>query len=174
MQNIPYYQPYTARFLIEQLQLQPHPEGGYFKETYRASENFSHLPARFVGAERSCSTAIYYLLEANQRSAFHKILSDELWHFHAGVPLEVVGISPQGDFKRWLVGPKLNEGQQFQVVIPAGYWFGSRPLERDSQNYTLVGCTVAPGFDFKDFEMAKRSDLLATYPQYRDVILEFT
>jgi predicted cupin superfamily sugar epimerase len=155
--------------LIERLQLTPHPEGGYFRETYRAAESVggSALPRRFNG-ERSISTAIYFLLEAGQCSHLHRIKSDEVWHFYAGDPLDVVEIDAAGDLRT----TRLGAGGVYQHVVPAGVWFGAAPAE--GGRFALVGCTVAPGFDFADFELADRTALLREYPRHQDWIRRLT
>ena len=143
---------------VEALGLQPHPEGGYFKEVYRSHETLPAdcLPQRFDSA-RSVATSIYYLLEENDFSALHRIRSDEIWHFHDGEALSVEALSPAGERHTWTLGLDLEQNQQPMAVVPAGYWFGARLAE--STGFALVGCTVAPGFDFADFEMADRADL---------------
>ncbi|WP_395017272.1 cupin domain-containing protein [Dongia sp.] len=160
--------------IVEQLQLQPHPEGGWFRETYRAAESVvaAALPRRFNG-ERSISTAIYFLLEAGQCSHLHRIKADEVWHFYAGDPLDVVEIDPAGSLRT----TRLGGGLLYQHVVPAGSWFGAAPAA-DSRfsptGFSLVGCTVAPGFDFADFELAGRDALLAEYPRHQDWIRRLT
>lgn len=155
--------------LIEQLQLAPHPEGGYFRETYRAAESVgaTALFRRFTG-ERSISTAIYFLLEAGQCSHLHRIRSDEVWHFYAGDPLDVMEIDGAGELKVTRIGT----GGVYQHVVPAGVWFGAAPAE--GGRFALVGCTVAPGFDFADFELADRAALLREYPRHQDWIRRLT
>ncbi|GAB2802040.1 cupin domain-containing protein [Rhabdobacter roseus] len=163
-----------ATYWVEKYQMQPHPEGGYFVETYRAAEVLSQaaLPARF-GGDRTFSTAIYFLLESHHVSALHRIQSDELWHFYAGGPLEVYVIYPEdGRLEVIRLGDDPEAGEVFQAAVPAGTWFGSRPAS--GSTYSLVGCTVAPGFDFADFELAERTDLLAKYPQHRALIEALT
>ena len=160
----------TARALrwIETLGLRPHPEGGWFRETYRSAESApaAGLPARF-GGPRAFGTAIYFLLGADAFSALHRIRSDEIWHFYDGDPLEIVLLHPDGRREDQRVGPG-----SFQAVVPAGAWFGARVAVGGS--CALVGCTVAPGFDFADFEMARRGDLLSQFPAHRDIILALT
>lgn len=154
---------------ITQLQLQPHPEGGFFREVYRAAEEIpaSALPPRFSG-NRSFATSIYFLLRAEDISALHRIQQDEIWHFYAGSPLDIHLITPAGEHRVLKLGPDLAGGQQLQQVVSAGCWFGARvPPPGD---YALVGCTVAPGFDFADFELADRATLLAQYPQHHAII----
>lgn len=154
-------------YWIETLDLCPHPEGGYFRETYRSSEEIAHgaLPARFSGA-RAFATAIYFLLPGDAFSAFHRIRADELWHFHAGAALTIHLIAPGGDYRALMVGP---DGP-FQAVVPAGCWFGAEAAGA----YALVSCTVAPGFDFDDFELADRQALSDAYPQHRALIERLT
>ncbi len=158
-----------AHYWVQKYQMQPHPEGGFFVETYRSAESISHaaLPARF-GGNRSFSTGIYFLLENHHFSAFHRIQADEMWHFYAGQPLSVYVIHPDGVLETIKLGANPEQGEVFQAVVPAGTWFGSKPSP-DSE-YSLVGCTVAPGFDFEDFEMATRQELLTTYPQHAEII----
>jgi predicted cupin superfamily sugar epimerase len=158
---------------IRVLGLTPHPEGGFFRETYRADETIAsaHLPARF-GGERAFATAIYFLLEGWQISRLHRIRSDELWHFHAGGPVAVDSIAPDGALGHAVLGPEVEAGQVFQHVVPAGHWFGAA-LERPA-SYALVGCTVAPGFDFAELELAHRDALLAQFPQHRALIERLT
>lgn len=159
----------TADYYVQALTMQPHPEGGYFAETYRSGEIIAHsaLPERFRG-DRTFSTAIYFLLESHHISALHRIQADEVWHFYAGGPLEVFAISPAGELTVIRLGRNFEEGEVFQAVVPAGYWFGSKPAK--GTDFSLVGCTVAPGFDFADFEMADRQTLLTQFPQHKEVI----
>lgn len=164
----------NAAYWVEKYQMQAHPEGGYFAETYRSTEQIPHLamPGRFGGA-RAFSTAIYFLLEGHHYSALHRIEADELWHFYAGDPLEVFVIHPEsGKLKVIRLGNNPDAGEVFLAVVRSGMWFGSKPTAGAS--YSLVGCTVAPGFDFADFELAQRDTLLAKYPQHREVIESLT
>ncbi len=149
--------------------MQAHPEGGYFAETYRSTESIPHsaLPNRFSG-DRNFGTGIYFLLENHHFSALHRIQADEMWHFYAGGPLNVYVIHEDGSLEIIKLGSNPDNGEVFQAVVPAGTWFGSKPAAES--DYSLVGCTVAPGFDFADFELAERVDLLATYPQHEEVI----
>lgn len=165
--------PYPAAYWIDRLRLQPHPEGGFFAETYRSAETTAPgaLPRRFSGT-RALSTAIYFLLENGQTSAFHRIQADEIWHFYAGNPLHVAVIDSAGHLETIRLGPDSAGGQVFQAVVPAGRWFGS--FLPESEGYALVGCTVAPGFDFADFELATRGQLLALFPQHRGTIERLT
>jgi hypothetical protein len=159
----------TAQHYIDHLKLLPHPEGGYYKETYRAEEIIGGqcLPVAF-GGSRNISTAIYYLLEEGHFSAFHKIKSDECWHFYTGGTLLVHMIDHSGSYKVIKLGGDITDGEVFQFVVPANTWFASEPALNVA--FSLVGCTVAPGFDFNDFEMAAREQLLLQYPHHADII----
>jgi predicted cupin superfamily sugar epimerase len=128
------------------------------------------LPIRFAG-ERCFSTAILFLLSGEDFSAFHRLKSDELWHFHSGSPLNIYVISPEGAFSLITLGTRFDQGQEFQSVVRAGSWFASAPT--DAEGYSFVGCTVSPGFDFEDFEMATAKELSETYPQHRELIERF-
>ncbi|HWY04431.1 MAG TPA: cupin domain-containing protein [Candidatus Acidoferrum sp.] len=163
----------NAKYWIQKLQLEPHPEGGYFRQSYRSEVVIAReaLPAGFSGA-RAVSTAIYFLLEEKNFSAFHRLRSDELWHFYAGEPLMVHGIEPEGKYFRILLGREPEAGQILQAVVRAGSWFASHVADWNS--FSLVGCTVAPGFDFEDFEMGEREELGARYPQHRELIARLT
>ncbi|NVN90034.1 MAG: cupin domain-containing protein [Desulfuromonadales bacterium] len=162
---------HSATFWINTLGLIPHPEGGWFRETYRASESIppAGLPDRFNGP-RSLCTAIYFLLERGQFSALHRIRSDEIWHFHEGAPLIVSVLTPEGEQYDIPLGRDAKSGERFQAVVPAGCWFGAEP----QGDFSLVGCTVAPGFDFNDFEMADRTDLTSRFPQHGTLIQHLT
>lgn len=155
--------------LIRQYDLIPHPEGGFFRETYRSDLVLADLNAPFHGS-RSASTAIFYLLTAGTYSAFHKIKSDEVWHFYAGGPLCIVSLDPQtGKVRETWLGQSITTDQKnsaplhYQYVVPAGHWFGAIPGPDTS--YAFVGCTVAPGFDFADFMLADPAEFLKTYPE---------
>ncbi len=180
-----------AKYWIEKLRLEPHPEGGYFRQTYRSDLMIPGEALPGFGGARAASTAIYFLLEAETFSAFHRLRSDEMWHFYAGALLVVHVIDPSGSYSSILLGNDLEAGQQLQAVVRAGCWFGAEVGENPhfSQNrgkvghspdplspppYALVGCTVAPGFEFADFEMAKQEELTARYPQHVEVIRRLT
>ncbi|HEY7303988.1 MAG TPA: cupin domain-containing protein [Bryobacteraceae bacterium] len=162
-----------AQYWIDHLTLEPHPEGGFFRETYRSPLVIrkSALPATF-GGPRNASTAIYFLLAGPDFSALHSLAADEVWHFYDGSALLVHSIDPYGNYSVIKLGQNAEADEQLQCVVPGGYWFGSSLEEPDT--YALVGCTVAPGFHFADFRMARRADLLAQYPQHRDVIHNLT
>lgn len=156
--------------LIEYYQLLPHPEGGFYKETYRSSEfvNQLSLPARFL-ADRYFSTAIYFLLVKDSFSAFHKILSDECWHFYKGDSVDIHVLHTNGLYELIKLGNDLATGEQFQAIVPAGAWFASET----TGTYSLVGCTVAPGFDFADFVLAKEDELVHEFPEQSTLIQQF-
>jgi hypothetical protein len=158
--------------LIESLALKPHPEGGWFREVYRADARYP-VDARYAGGMRSAATSIYYLLGPGDFSAWHRIVSDETWYFHAGGALELFRIDGSGTLHVDLVGdPLRHPGARYQVTVPGTQWFGGRP--RDPQGYALVSCGVAPGFDFLDFELAGRAALLNEYPQYEAEVVALT
>ncbi len=162
--------------LVERLGLERHPEGGYFRETYRAQEVLTReaRPGRRSGA-RACATAILYLLPYGEQSLMHRIASDEVWHFHLGDPLTVHILEEAGGRSELLLGADLGAGQTLQGWVAAGRWFGARHEgPRGPHGYSLVGCTVSPGFDFVDFEVAPREALLAGWPAHRDLIEALT
>jgi predicted cupin superfamily sugar epimerase len=163
----------NGAYWIEELRLEAHPEGGCFKQTYKAELVLKKevLPAGFTGA-RAASTAIYFLLEGKDFSAFHRLRSDEVWHFYVGSPLVMHVIERDGRYSESLLGSDPERGEVLQAVVKARCWFASRV--RDGRGFALVGCTVAPGFDFEDFEMAKRAELMRVYPQHREMIERLT
>lgn len=159
--------------IINQLNLQPHPEGGYFKETYRSEGviNESNLGIEFPG-KRNYTTAIYFLLTSDSFSAFHKIKQDEIWHFYKGSPIKLHIISAKGNYKNVIIGNNLENGEIPQFVVNAKDWFAAEVIENNT--YSLVGCTVSPGFDFNDFELAKRASLILKFPQHSSIITTLT
>jgi len=155
----------SAATLIRRLGLLPHPEGGHYRETYRAAGTV----IRADGAHRAASTAIYYLLCDGAWSTWHRIRADELWHFHAGSPLHIHVLAPEGGYRRLRLGNALEDpGAEFQAVVPAGSWFAAELTEPDG--YALAGCTVAPGFEFSEFELADASELRRLYPAQAGLI----
>lgn len=164
---------YTANYWIEKLQLEQHIEGGAYRRTYEAALQLPKtiLPDTFNG-DRPVATAIYFLLQANQFSAMHRIASDELWHFYYGDALEVFEIKKEGNLHIHLLGNKPANGEQFQAMVQAGSWFGSKV--KTGGHYALVGCTVSPGFCFDDFELAERQSLTALFPQHKEIITQLT
>jgi len=153
--------------LIRQYKLLPHPEGGYYKETYRSSESIQseNLSALFPN-QRSYSTAIYFLLLKDLFSAFHRIQSDECWHFYEGNSLHVHVLHLDGNYELIRLGKNREGGEVYQAMVPAGAWFASET----KGDYSFVGCTVAPGFDFRDFELAKESELNKQYSNHQELI----
>ena len=162
-----------AALIIKRYGLQPHPEGGFFTQTYRSPGIIpkAALPAEFSG-ERNFSSAIVFLLRENDFSALHRLRQDEVWHFYSGGALRLIMISPEGKFSETILGRNGKAGDVVQAVVPAGYWFGAKPAE--GAIFSFVGCTVAPGFDFADFELANRTDLLERFPELETIILSFT
>jgi uncharacterized protein len=164
----------TAEEIIRALELVPHPkEGGYFRETYRDGEMWpsAALQGRYQGT-RSASTAIYYLLTPNTFSALHRLQTDEIFHFYLGGPVRMLQLFPDGTGRTLQLGPGVLAGQQLQVIVPRGIWQGSF-LEAGS-DFALLGCTVAPGFDFADYESGDRERLLGQYPEFADLVRRLT
>jgi predicted cupin superfamily sugar epimerase len=158
----------SANYWIEKLQLQRHPEGGWFREIYRSEEIALKecLPGGFSG-DRNFSTSIYYLLEGDDFSAFHRIKSDEIWHFYAGSSAIEIWSVQNGRLIKQRVGNNPESGEQFQFVVPKNTWFAARLA--NNRGFALAGCTVSPGFYFEDFEMADKS-LLSEFPAFADEI----
>ncbi|MBN2089223.1 cupin domain-containing protein [candidate division KSB1 bacterium] len=163
----------SAEYWIENLALISHPEGGYFRETFAASEkiNTENLPGKYSGP-RKIYTLIFYLLKSHQVSHFHRLKSDEIWNFYMGSPLTIHIIEPNGNYIQKKLGPDIEKKESFQLLVQAGCWFGATVDEEAS--YTLVGCFVAPGFDYEDFELAKREELIVKYPAHRSIIERLT
>lgn len=153
--------------IIESLELIPHPEGGYFAETYRSNKIIS-ANSGLADGERNISTAIYYLLRSDDISRFHRIRSDEVWHHYIGTAVTLHIIHDDGLYEAKYVGQSLKDGEKPQCVIPAGAWFGATVDKKNS--FALCGCTVAPGFDFDDFEMADRYRMLQAFPEHEAII----
>lgn len=162
-----------ASYWLEKLQLTRHVEGGAFREVYRSDLILPRksLPLFFQG-DRSASTHIYFLLAAGEFSAFHRIAGDEIWHFYFGDPLLVYEIGHNGRLTIHRLGNDPEKEESFQTVIKAGSWFASVPAE--GSEYALVGCTVAPGFDFADFELAEGAALAQQYPEHAEIIMKLT
>jgi len=164
----------SAEELIKLLKLRPHPkEGGFFCETYRADETLSAdaLPSRY-GAARYVGTAIYYLLTPTAFSALHRLASDEIFHLYLGGPVRMLQLFPDGQGKTVLFGSDLVAGQSPQVIVPRGVWQGS--MLEPGASFALLGCTVAPGFDYADYEDGKRDELIARYPDFANWIRRLT
>jgi predicted cupin superfamily sugar epimerase len=161
----------NAAYWISRLELTPHPEGGYFRETYRCLEVMKHAHLS-ESSDRACATAIYFLLNGNQVSKFHRLRSDELWCYHAGSPLTLHVIEPDGTAQQFFLGQDIDKSEYPQLIIQKNRWFGANVTQKNS--YTLVSCIVAPGFDFEDFELATREQLLTIYPQHQEIIEQLT
>jgi predicted cupin superfamily sugar epimerase len=161
-----------AQQLIASLGLAPHPERGYYVESYRAPLMVNGLPAPFVGPH-AAATAIYFLVTRAQPTTYlHRLLADEIFHFYEGGPLDVLllGASGSGEVRR--LGTDVAAGERPQIVIPAGTWFAAELAEGAS--HCLIGCTVAPGFEFADFELAAGPELAARYPAHAARIARMT
>lgn len=163
----------TAQEIIDQLDLTEHPEGGYFRETYRSEGIIpqNSLGDKFSGS-RNQSTGIYFLLTSEKFSAFHKINQDEMWHFYKGSRLKLHTISADGIYSFVIIGNDLMNGEVPQYMVKGGDWFAAEVIDEGS--YTLVGCTVAPGFDFSDFVLPSAVDLCKKFPNYSEVINRLT
>lgn len=154
----------TIDDIVKKYQMLPHPEGGYFAETYR-----SHLTFDTQKGKRVASTAIMFLITRDSISHFHRLTSDEGWHFYLGDPLKLMQLTPSGQLSEITMGQDFQQGQKLQHIVPAGDWFASTSYGE----YSLVGCTVAPGFEFEDFEMAKKENLIKEFPQHQEILKEF-
>ena len=166
-----------ASAYIKVLNLLPHPEGGFYRETYRSENTVMVHPTPGTkpvrsAAVRSASTAIYFLLEQGNFSAFHKIAYDEMWHFYAGDPLEVLELQDSTALVSTTLGTDIFNGEVHQHVVKANTWFASRVARGGS--FALVGCTVAPGFDFIDFCLGERAELSNLFPRHSQTISELT
>ncbi len=157
----------NGKEIVQNLELLEHPEGGFYKETYRSICSIE----TDQNTIRNISTAIYFLLENDNKSLFHRIQSDELWFFHQGEPLEIVFIK-DGVLNTIILGNSFENGEVFQATIPANTWFASGV--KNLKGYSLVSCTVAPGFDFADFELASRENLIQEFPHLKEIIQKFT
>lgn len=163
----------SVKDIVKKLDLHPHPEGGYYKETYRSEDIIRDtiLGNEFNGSRNLC-TGIYYLLESDDFSALHKINQDEMWHFYLGEAIELTMISEAGELSMVTIGNNVSNGEVLQFVVPKRYWFGARLLKANS--FALLGCTVSPGFDFNDFKLGEREELLNKFPQHEDIIESLT
>lgn len=150
----------SAEQLIAKYELISHPEGGFYKQTYRSSE-------LIVEKNRAIATAIYYLLPKGEKSRLHRLKSDEMWHFYLGGPLTLIEITPSGEIVKTRLGQNILSGEVLQHLVTGGNWFGAISHK---EQYSFVGCTVSPGFEFADFELADRRELISQYPFDRNVI----
>jgi len=158
---------------IDRLDLESHPEGGYYRETYRAEHSIpaSGLPGRFADA-RDAAALIYFLLPSTSFSALHCIRQDEAWHFYEGGPVTLHQIAPDGTYSTVTLSRSVEDGHHLQTVVPAGTWFGA--TVHAEEGYALVGCTTAPAFDFADFELADRAALTNEFPEHAALIERLT
>jgi uncharacterized protein len=163
-----------SKFWIEKLQLSQHPEGGFYRETYRSDLAINFPTKRELRSQsgrvssRSISSTIYYLLEGRQKSMFHRMKnSDEIWHFYSSLTLYVID-KITGSISELKLGTEPEKGELFQIFIKRGSWFGA--IVNDSTSYALVGCTVFPAFSFADFELANRRKLTMLYPRHKTII----
>ncbi|MHA0856973.1 cupin domain-containing protein [Paenibacillus sp. CMAA1364] len=162
---------HDAQYYVTKLGLDPHPEGGYYKRTLESSEQISdqELTVDFE-EKRKLYTSIYFLLGSNDISHFHRLKSDELWYYHAGSSLTVHVIDENGEYTAHQLGLDLDKGESPQLRVPKNSIFGSSVMDKDT--FSLVGCMVSPGFEFRDFELFTQAELLATYPQHKDIIMK--
>lgn len=154
----------NAETIRRLLDLQPHPEGGFYRETYRGEAR----------GDRAVSTAIYFLLTRDSFSAMHRVKHDEMFHFYMGDPVEQLRLRPDGTGDIVTLGVDLEKGMRPQVLVPGGVWQGARLVTGSLRGWALLGCTVAPGFDFADFEMGRRDALVASHPAFADAITRLT
>lgn len=158
--------------IVEKLNMLPHPEGGFYKEEYRSKGIIPNTSLTQFDGDRNYCTSIYFLLTSDNFSGFHRIKQDEIWHFYSGSPLAVHVIDLDGNYTKHLIGMDIENGYFPQLTVPANCWFASSVENKNS--FSFVGCTVAPGFDFKDFELAKRNELTNTYPKHQEIIKTLT
>lgn len=163
--------PRTAEEWAEALELSPHPEGGWYRETWRAGETIPQgaLSNGFKG-DRSAGTCIYFLLRGGFPSRLHRIASDEIWHWYQGAPISVHVLHADGTYQEMSIGQDPSASQTFQAVVPAGAWFGAE----SRGEWSLCGCTVSPGFDFAEFELAQREAMVALFPAHRELVIRLT
>lgn len=160
----------STQEIIEALHLQAHPEGGFYRETYRSKALIPQAALDNYPSDRHHSTAIYFLLTKGNYSAFHRVRQDELWHFHQGGTIALQLLSPSGEHTEVRIGNDILSGEQPQFTVPGGYWFAGSIA--DDADHALVSCTVAPGFDFSDFELAD-TQLMETFPEHKELIQKF-
>ena len=159
--------------IIQTLGLMRHPEGGYFKESYRSNGKIDEgsLGPAYNG-KRNYSTCIYFLIGSEDFSAFHRIKQDEIWHFYDGSPIRLHMISDNGVHTQHIIGRDFSNNETPQFIVPGGYWFAAEVIQED--NFSLVGCTVSPGFDFEDFELKSREELVDMFPEHIKIITKLT
>lgn len=160
-----------AQYYVSKLGLEPHPEGGFYKRTFASEEQVTdeELSVTYEG-KRKLYTSIYFLLTTEDVSHFHRLKSDELWYYHAGSSLTVHILHEDGTYEEIKLGLNLEQGEVPQALVPKNSIFGSSVMEEDA--FSLVGCMVSPGFEFRDFEMFTQAELLAKYPQHEEIIMK--
>lgn len=163
---------YTGKYFIEKLNMKEHPEGGYYNECLKSKDlvDANAIDKSFDG-ERKLWTSIYFLLKDRDVSRLHRLKSDEIWYYHSGVPMVIHIINKNGELERVKLGLDIERGEKPQVLIPKGSIFGAI---MDGTGYSLAGCMVSPGFEFGDFELLEREDLIRQYPQYELIIKRLT
>ena len=162
---------HSAEFWIDHLRLEPHREGGYFRETYRSP--FTVYPPGFEG-QRHLTTTIYFLLKAGQISQLHQLRAEEIWHFYAGSPLTLHQLRSAEEYVTARIGPHVEQGQQFHTVVPSGVWFGATVDDARPGAFSLVACTCSPGFEFEDFTLANRDEMLKRFPAHAGIVRMLT
>lgn len=158
----------AANYWIETLELSAHREGGFYRQMLKSPTTYSDTACN-RGA-RALYTSIYFLLTDENPSRFHRLTADEVWYYHEGAPLTIHLIHPDGHYEQIILGKEIEAGQHLQAVVPKNVIFGSS-VEAD---YALVSCMVAPGFEYEDFELFKRADLLKIYPEHAEIITRLT
>lgn len=163
----------SVQEIMERLGLTPHPkEGGFFRETYRSEESCQVLPPRYTRGTRSISTAIYYLLTPETCSRIHRLKSDEIFHFYLGDPVLMLQLMPDGTSREVVLGSDITKGFELQVIVPQSVWQGACLVP--GGRFALLGTTVAPGFDYEDYEEGDRESLLQSYPERQELISRLT
>ncbi|MGL5821209.1 MAG: cupin domain-containing protein [Sarcina sp.] len=162
----------TAEYFIETLNMIAHPEGGFYKPSFESEEKITanDLATKFED-KRILWTSIYFLLRDGEVSNFHRLKSDEMWYYHAGNSLTIYMISPDGILTTKQLGLDIKNGESPQVLVPKNYIFGSA---MNNEGFSLVGCMVSPGFEFRDFELFERKTLLALYTAHKEIIEKLT
>lgn len=163
---------HSAEFWIQHLDMKPHPEGGFYRETYKSGIEISNsvLPHGFPGPRRLV-TSIYYLLRSGEISRLHRLRSDELWYYHFGSSLKIIMINQEGQKTSKILGSRPDRAEHLQILIPAGTIFAAEITEQNS--YSVFGCMVSPGFEYQDFELFNKEDLIQAYPKHASIIERF-
>ncbi|MGB9696450.1 MAG: cupin domain-containing protein [Ignavibacteria bacterium] len=161
----------SVHLIIKKLGLIKHIEGGYFFETFR-SELLLNVDLTRTKKSRNCVASIYFFLRKKDFSAFHKLSCDELWNYHSGSPVLIITIDNRGKLLQHKLGKNIKRNEKPQVLVKSGLWFAAVPVNRNY--YSLVSCITVPAFDYEDFHLAKRSELIQRFPQHKDVIQKFT